>query len=215
MNKVLIVSAHPDDELLGVGGTICKHIDYGDDVYICIVTKAYEPEWSKEYIEQKVEEQKAVDELLGIKKRFNLDMPTVRLNMIPTGQFNSAINSVFKEVRPDIVYAHFEHDLNYDHTLVFRACMVAARPHNKTNLLCYETLSETEWNNKPFIPNAYVDITNYLDKKIAAFECYKPEIREDPHPRNPEGIRIKAQQRGMEAGLRYAEAFMQVWGFWL
>ncbi len=215
MSNVLIVSAHPDDEVLGVGGTICKHIDNGDEVYVCIVTKAYEPEWSKEYIEQKIREQKAVDELLGIKKRFNLNMPTVRLNTIPTGGFNSAINSVFKEVRPDIVYTHFEHDLNYDHTLIFRACMVAARPPNRVNLFCYETLSETEWSNKPFMPNTYVDTTRYLDKKIKAFECYKSEIKQYPHPRSPEGIRIKAQQRGMEVCTYSAEAFIQVRGYWL
>ena len=214
MNKVLIVSAHPDDELLGVGGTICKHIDNGDEVYVCIVTKAYEPEWSKEYIEQKVKEQKAVDELLGIKKRFNLDMPTVKLNTIPTGEFNSAISSVFKEVRPDIVYTHFEHDLNYDHTLVFHACMVAARPPNRVKLLCYE-VAETAWCKKPFIPDTYVNISGYLDKKIKAFECYKSEVQDYPHPRSPEGIRIKAQQRGMEAGLQRAEAFIQVRGYWL
>lgn len=214
MTKVLIVAAHPDDEVVGAGGTICKHVDNGDEVYVCIVTKAYEPQWTKEYIDQKVEEQKAVDELLGIKKRFNLDMPTVKLNTIPAGEFNSTISRVFTEVSPDIVYTHFEHDLNYDHTLVYHACMVAARPPDRIKLLCYD-VSETAWCKKPFIPDTYVDITGYVDNKIKAFECYKSEVKKYPHPRSPEGIIIKAQQRGMEASMCRAEAFVQIRSYWL
>ena len=212
--KVLVVAAHPDDEILGVGGTICKHVTNGSDVYVCIVTKAYEPQWSKGYMETKVEEQKRIDKLLGIKRRFNLDLPTVKLNTLPHGEFNNKITDVIDTIKPDIVYTHFENDLNYDHTLIFRACMVATRPPKRVKLLCYETLSETEWNNKAFLPNMWVDISKFIDKKIEAFKLYKSEVKSYPHPRSEEGIRILAEKRGMEICVKYAEAFTLIRDLW-
>ena len=212
--KILIVAAHPDDEILGVGGTICKHVEKGDDVYICIVTKAYEPEWTKEYIETKIKEQKKVDELLGIKKRINLDLPTVKLNVIPCGELNKKISIVIDKIEPDIIYTHFEHDLNYDHTLIFRACMVAVRPPKKIKLVSFETLSETEWNNKGFQPNLWTDIGRYVSKKIEAFNIYKSEVKKYPHPRSSEGIKIQAKKRGAEIMTEYAEAFIIHKDYW-
>ena len=212
--KVLVVAAHPDDEVLGVGGTILKHVEKGDSVYVCIVTKAYEPEWSKKYMAKKIEEQKKIDKLLGIKKRFNLDLPTVRLNTIPTGEMNKKISCLVDDLRPDIVYTHFAGDLNDDHSIIFKACMVAARPPRKIKLLCFDTLSETEWGDRPFLPNAWVDIEKYIDKKIVAFKIYRSEVKKYPHPRSPEGILISAKKRGMEMCMRYAEAFMIIRDIW-
>ena len=211
--NILVIAAHPDDEILGVGGTICKHVANGDDVYVCIVTKAYDPEWSKEYIAEKIKEQDKVDKLLNIKKRYNLDLPTVKLNTISHGEFNKRITDIVDNVKPDIVYTHFEHDLNYDHTLIFRASMVATRPPKKIKLLCYETLSETEWNNKAFQHNLWVDITNFIDKKIKAFKVYESEVKKYPHPRSEEGIRTLSKKRGNEICIEYAEAFMIIRNF--
>lgn len=208
--KVLVVAAHPDDEILGVGGTIYKHGESGDNIYVCIATNAYEPQWSKQYMKIKIKEQKKVDKLFGIKKRFNLDLPTVRLNVVPHGELNKKITDVIDEVKPDIVYTHFENDLNYDHTLIFRASVVATRPPKTIKLLCYETLSETEWNNKPFQPNVWVDITKFIDKKTKAFQIYKSEVKDYPHPRSVEGIRTLAKKRGTEVCMDYAEAFMLI-----
>jgi len=212
--KVLIVAPHPDDEILGVGGTICKHVANDDEVYVCIVTKAYEPTWSKEYIKNKIKEQKKVDKILGVKQRINLDFPTVKLNTIPHGEFNKKITDVAEEIKPDIIYTNYKHDLNYDHTLIFKACMVATRPPKKIKLFCYETLSETEWNNKPFQPNVWIDITKFIDKKIKSFQIYKSEVKEYPHPRSKEGIEILAKKRGTEACVKYAEAFMLIRDYW-
>ncbi len=208
--RVLVIAAHPDDEVLGVGGTICRHTSAGDDVYICMVTKAYEPQWSTEFIEGKTREQREVDQILGIKKRFNLDLPTVRLNTIPTGEFSKKISDVVDSVNPDVVYTHFENDLNYDHTLVFRAALVATRPPKRIKLLCFETLSETEWSYKTFSPNTWVDISYFIKKKIEAFRIYNSEVKMHPHPRSIEGIEILAKKRGMEAYIDYAEAFILV-----
>ena len=212
--KILVVAAHPDDEILGIGGTICKHISLGDKVNICIVTSAYEPNWTKEYIKGKIEEQKKVDEFIGIKKRINLELPTVKLNTIPHGEFNKVITDLVDEINPDILYTHFENDLNYDHTLISRACIVATRPPKKIRLYFFETLSETEFNNKLFQPNTWVDITEFISKKIKAFEIYKSEIKNYPHPRCGKGIEILAEKRGIESCIKYAEAFMLVKDYW-
>ena len=208
--KILIIAAHPDDEVLGVGGTVCKHVAQNDEVYVCIVTKANEPEWTAEYIETKKKEQRKVDKLLKIKKRINLNLLTTCLNTIPHGKLNKMIYEVVNEINPNIVYTHFENDLNHDHTLVFRASMVATRPPRRIKLLCFETLSETEWNNKTFQPNIWVDIKGYMNTKIKAFKIYRTEVKAYPHPRSEEGIRVLSKKRGSEACFEYAESFMLV-----
>jgi len=211
--KVLVVAAHPDDEILGVGGTILKHVESGDSVHVCIVTKAYEPQWSKEYMEGKVREQRMVDKSIGIKKRYNLDLPTVKLNTIPTGEFNRKITDIVDKIKPDVLYTHFEGDLNDDHSIIFRACMVAARPPKKIRFLCFSTLSETEWSDKKFCPNAWVNIERFIDKKIKAFSVYKSEVKKYPHPRNAKGIRTLARKHGMEISAKSAEAFVIIRDF--
>ena len=213
--KALVIGAHPDDEILGVGGTILKHNANNDEVYVCIVTKAYGPRWPRRYMENKIKEQRKVDKLLGIKRRFNLGFQTTKLNMVAHGEINGRINDIVNEVNPDIIYTHFEDDLNYDHTIIFRACMVAARPPKRIRLLCFETLSETEWNNKIFLPNFLVDVSGFINKKVKAFEIYKSEVKPYPHPRSPEGIRILAKKRGLEICVEYAEAFILIKESWV
>ncbi|MEA3493473.1 MAG: PIG-L deacetylase family protein [Candidatus Margulisiibacteriota bacterium] len=208
--KILVVAAHPDDEILGVGGTLLRHASKGDEVFVCIVTKAFEPQWSKEYMETKIKEQAEVDKLVGIKKRYNLDLMTTKLNTIPHGELNKKITGVVDEVNPDVIYTHFENDLNYDHTIIFRACLVATRPPKRIKLLSYETVSETEWNNKPFLPNVWNEIKDQIDNKVKAFEIYKSEVKKWPHPRSGEGIRVLAKKRGSEICVEYAEAFMLI-----
>jgi len=208
--KILVIAAHPDDEVLGVGGTILRHRALKDTIYVCIVTKTYEPEWSKVYMANKLEEQKKVDNLLGVKKRFNLDLPTVKLNTLGSGELNRKITEVIDAVCPDVVYTHFSNDLNYDHKLIFQACLVATRPPKKIKLLCFETLSETEWGSFPFIPNVWIDISKFLDKKIRAFRIYKSEVKKFSHPRSIEGIRVLAKKRGCEVCSKAAEAFILI-----
>jgi len=207
MSNVLVFAAHPDDEVLGVGGTMVKHAIAGDSVYVAIATKAYPPTWSEEYILNKTKEQVEVDRLLGVKKRFNLDFPTVKLNTIPSGEFNKSVSEVVKAVEPDIVYTHFGHDLNQDHQILSMATRVACRPPKRIRLLFYETISETEWGDAPFHPNVYIGIKGCLQAKIDAFEKYKSEVKPLPHPRNAKGITTLAEKRGHEAMLDYAEAF--------
>jgi len=168
--RVLVIGAHPDDEILGVGGTICKHVKNGDDVSVCIVTKAIEPRWSKEYMERKLIEQNEVDTLIGIKQRFNLDLPTTKLNTIPYAELNIKISEIIEEIKPMIVYTHFEGDLNLDHSVVFNSALIATRPPNLIKLVSFETLSSTENSIKCFKPNFYVGITDFIDLKVEAFK---------------------------------------------
>ncbi len=214
--KVLVVSAHPDDEILGVGGTLLRHKEQGDDVYVCIVTTAYEPEWPKAYIEGKRKEATEVDMLMGIKKRYWCGFPTVKLNTIPSGEFNKKIADVIADVDPDVVYTHFEHDINEDHGKVFTAVMVATRPvgKKKRRVLCFETISSTEWNNKAFIPNVHVDISKHIDRKVEAFSLYTSEVKQPPHPRSLEGVRVWSRKRGFEICTEYAECFMLIREVW-
>lgn len=214
--RVLVIAAHPDDEVLGVGGTLLKHHTKKDEIFICMVTQAYEPQWTKEYIENKLKEAKEVDKILGTKKRIYCDFPTVKLNIIPTGEFNKKISDIISEINPNVIYTHFRNDINQDHRIVFNAVMVATRPtiSKKIKVLSFETLSSTEWNHSAFIPNVFVEISEFIDKKIEAFSKYKSEVKEYPHPRSKKGIRIWANKRGLEIGCEYAEAFILIKDIW-
>jgi len=202
--------------VLGVGGTILKHKSRCDEVYMCMVTKGYPPDWSEEFVRLKRAEAARVDSLLGIDRRISCDFPAVRLNTIPHGEFNRKIEAVVREIQPDIIYTHFEKDVNRDHGIVFNAVMVATRPinHLRPRVVCFETLSSSEWNYESFTPNFYVDIAPFLEKKLEAFSIYASEVRAYPHPRSIEGIRVLASKRGMEVGIPFAEAFIMVRDFW-
>jgi len=215
--KVLVIAPHPDDEVLGCGGTIAKHSKQGDDVYLCIVTKAYPPDWPEDEIEERQEEVLRVNKVLGIKKTRFLDLPTVKLDTISQKELNDLIAQVVNEIHPEVLYIPHRGDVNNDHRLVFDAAMVATRPKPGSltrKVLCYEALSETEWG-KPgmenaFIPNVYVDISETLEVKLGAMSEYKSELKEFPHPRSLEAISALAKLRGTSVGVAAAEAFMLV-----
>lgn len=221
MARVLVIAPHPDDEVLGCGGTIVKHMLGSDEVYLCIVTKAYPPEWSEDEIRQRKEEVLRANEILSIRKTHFLDFPTVKLDTIPQKELNEAITRVINEVQPEIVYIPHRGDVNKDHRLVFDAAMVAARPKPGSlieKVLSYETLSETEWAvpfvENAFIPNVYVDISETLEIKLRAISAYKTELKEFPHPRSLEAISTLAKRRGSTIGVAAAEAFMLIRELW-
>lgn len=204
--KILIVVAHPDDEILGVGGTIAKHIAMGDTVKICVVTSAHYPEWSKSYISKAKLLQRKVDGILGT-GRINLGFPTAKLNLLSSSEFNRAITKMINTEAPDVVYTHNPSDLHKDHQLIYEAVAVGVRPPKKILLLCFETLSETEWGSKQFQPNHYVDVNDFMEIKIKAFNAYTIENKKYPHPRSADGIINLAKRRGNEVCMEYAEAF--------
>ncbi|TRZ51511.1 MAG: PIG-L family deacetylase [Dehalococcoidia bacterium] len=220
--RILIIAPHPDDEVLGCGGTMVKHNLSGDEVYLCIITKTYTPEWSEDEARERRKEVLRVNQILGIKKTYFLDLPTVKLDTIPQKELNERLGQVINEVQPEVVYIPHQGDINKDHQLVFGAAMVATRPIPDSaikKVLCYEVLSETEWG-APFVesvftPNVYVDISGVLETKLKAMSEYKSELKEFPHPRSLEAISALAKMRGTAAGVEAAEAFMLVREIWI
>ena len=217
MMRVLVIAPHPDDEVLGCGGTMIKHVSEGDEVYLCVVTKAYPPEWPEDEIRERRDEVLKVNNILGTKKTYFLDLPTVKLDTIPQKELNEAIAKVINKLQPEIVYIPHGGDVNSDHRLVFEAAMVAIRPRPALairKVLCYETLSETEWAaplaENAFMPNLYVDISGVLATKLKAMSEYKSELKEFPHPRSLEAISALAKIRGATIGVEAAEGFMLI-----
>lgn len=217
MKKILVIAPHPDDEVLGCGGTIAKHSKKGNKVYLCIVTKAYTPDWSEEFIKNRPKEIEKANKILGIQKTYFLDFPTAKLDIVPQKELNDSISNIVKEIKPEIVFVPYEGDLSQEHRLIFEATLVATRPKPESFVkksLCYETLSETEWGRgftkRLFIPNVYVDISDTLKNKLKAMQAYKSELQKSPHPRSLEIIKTLAKKRGSEAGIKYAEAFLLI-----
>lgn len=212
--NILVIAPHPDDEVLGCGGTMAKHTSDGDEVYLCVVTKTYPPDWPEGEIRKRRNEVLRANTILGIKKTYFLDLPTVKLDTIPQKELNEAIAQVVNKLQPEIVYIPHGGDVNSDHRLVFEAAMVATRPRPALairKVLCYEVLSETEWAapfaENAFMPNVYVDISEVLETKLKAMSEYKSELKEFPHPRSLESISALAKIRGATVGVEAAEAF--------
>lgn len=215
--EILVVAAHPDDEVIGAGGTIARYAKDGHRVHLCIVTKAYPPEWTEEIIKVKRQEVLKASKILGISEVHFLDLPTVKLDTVPQKQLNEAISRILQLTKPEIVFTTHRGDVNKDHRLVFEATMVAVRPVTGSTIrkvLCYELLSSTEWGSpfveNAFIPNAYVNISDTLDTKLRAMAVYKTELKEYPHPRSLEAISALAAFRGSTIGVKAAEAFILV-----
>ncbi len=208
--RALVISPHPDDETIGAGGTIARHIAEGDEVYLCIVTQGYSPPWSEDIVEIARRQVEAVQKVFGIKRVFFLGFPTVKLNTVPNRELTDALKRVVDEVKPEVVYTSSANDVNQDHRIVFDATLVATRPLPGSpvrRLLCYEVSPTTRFGNTPFVPNVFVEIEPFLDKKLEAMKCYKTELQEPPHPRSLESLKLIAQERGLSVGLKTAECF--------
>ena len=215
--KVLVIAPHPDDEILGVGGTMAKRSAKGDEVYVCVVTKAYEPLFPAEVTERSRAECREADRLAGAKETLFLDFPAVMLETVPRYEFNGKIGEVIAKIRPDEVYIPHRGDMQLDHQMVVDAAMVALRPkyaHTVCRIYAYETLSETGWNIpntvNEFIPNVYEDISNFLDTKIKAMEIFKSQLAEYPNARSVGAIEALARYRGSTVSVNAAEAFSLV-----
>ena len=183
--QILVITSHPDDEVLGCGGTIARHVSDGDDVHLCIVTKACPLEWPEDEIKERKEEALKVGQILGIKKTYFLDLPTVNLDTMPQKELNEKITQVINETQPEILYIPHGENVIRDHRLVFEAALVATTPRSAPaikKVLCYEVLPETEWTapsvENAFIPNVYVDISEVLETKLKAMVEYKSELKQ-------------------------------------
>lgn len=215
--NVLVIAPHPDDEILGVGGTMAKRVAQGNDVYVCVVTKGCVPLFEEAFVEQGRSEAREAHGYLGIKETFFLDFPAVMLETVPRHELNAKIADVIAKIQPDEVYIPHRGDMQIDHQMVADAAMVGLRPkyaHVVKRIYAYETLSETGWNipnvQNEFIPTVYEDITDTLDKKIKAMGIYRSQLAEFPNARSIGAIESLAKYRGAMVNVMAAEAFMLV-----
>lgn len=208
--NLLIIAPHPDDEVLGCGGTIAKYIFQGQSVFLCIMTKGEEQYYGKEMLEEKRQEVLRVQEFLGIRKVFFLDFTAAHLDTIPQNQINHKLREIINEVQPEILFIPHQGDLHQDHQLTAQCALVAAKLNPSIKkIMSYEALSETEHAYSiPFLPTVYIDISPFLEFKLKALAQYPSELRDYPHPRSLPGTEIKAKARGIEIGVEAAEAFM-------
>lgn len=212
--RVLCLAAHPDDETLGVGGTLVRHARAGDAVTLVVATVAFEPRWSADVIARKREECRSAARILGVHDVRFLEYRTMHLNTLPAIELSDAVGRAVADVRPDVVYAPPCDDLNRDHATLFEAAQVATRPTGgptPARFYSYEIPTTTRFNlSSRWWANSYRDISTELETKLAAMSAYATELRDPPHPRSIEAIRAFARERGAAIGCMYAEALMLV-----
>jgi len=214
--NILIVVAHPDDEVLGCGGAIARHAAAGDKVYILIMSEGAMSRVGVDSKErtQLVEAAVCAAKILGAEPPTLIGLPDNRLDSIALLDVIKKIEESIAKISPTVVYTHQGNDLNQDHRVVHQATITACRPVPGSvvnRVLGFETLSSTEWSSKsfglPFNPTHFLDISANLSTKLAALKCYKNEMREFPHPRSIEAVCALAQLRGSHSGTIAAEAF--------
>ncbi len=215
--RVLVFAPHPDDEVLGCGGTIAKRAASGDEVYVCIVTKGGRPLFDPAFIEQGRREASTAHTALGVKETVFLDFPAVMLETVPRHEFNGKIAELVRRLCPDEVYIPHRGDMQLDHQMVADACMVALRPRGKdapARVYAYETLSETGWNipsvQNEFIPNVYEDISGFLAAKLDAMRTFESQLAPFPAARSLGALEALAKFRGATVARDAAEAFMLI-----
>lgn len=214
MKKILVIAAHPDDEMLGCGGTIKKFIASGCEVVTVIVAKGRPSE------QRRINKfSKLANGQLGVKKVIFFNYPNLKLETYPLHTIVDKLSCLMETYEPEVVLTHHQGDINSDHQITSQAVLTAARPlpgKKLREILCFETVGSTEWGapKSAFRPNFYVDITDTIDAKMKALRHYDVEMRPAPHPRSYEGVRLLAGVRGMTIGVPYGEAFEIVRRIW-
>ncbi|HEV7893870.1 MAG TPA: PIG-L deacetylase family protein [Pyrinomonadaceae bacterium] len=213
--SVLVIAAHPDDEVIGAGGTIAAHAAAGDSVYIAILTEGASVQFPGDVgkVALKKRQAEEVAELLGARELFTADFPDQRLDVTPQLEVNRFVEAIARKVNPNIIYTHHFAELNADHRVAYEAAAVAARPFSLPSferLLCYTVDTLTHAGHPAPRFNYYSDIAVTLELKLRAMRVYETELRDYPHPRSLEALRYAAQSAGASVGLRAAEAFESV-----
>lgn len=220
--KVLVVSSHPDDETLGCGGTILRHRSIGDKADWLIMTEMKVEDGYKEgMIHKRKREIELVSKEYGFNEIFLLGFSTRKLDQVPVARIVEDVSRIIQTAAPDIVYLPFCNDVHSDHRITFDVAISSMKtfrtPYVK-KILMYEAISETEFappiQGGTFAPNFFVDISNYLEKKLSIIELYGGETQDHPFPRSCENIRALATFRGATAGFNFAEAFMLIKEVW-
>jgi len=218
--RMLVVAAHPDDEVLGCGGTLARLARQGHDTYIAILGEgvtsrfASREEVGREAVARLHERSRDVGRLLGVKEVFLSELPDNRFDTVPLLDVTKIVEDLVERVRPDVLYTHHGGDLNVDHHLTCRAVLAATRPVvgcPVERVYSFEVPSSTEWAFQQLTPafraDTFVDITDTIDLKVQGMALYESETRPFPHPRSGEALRVLARRWGSVVGRQYAEAF--------
>lgn len=211
---ILVVAAHPDDEVLGCGGTILRHVEQGDSVHLLFMTDGIGARnGSQTEIEQRKAMATVAGTILGVKSITQKSFPDNRMDTVALLDIVQAIEGEIERLKPSCIYTHHIGDLNIDHQLTHKAVITACRPQPffcVKEIYAFEVLSATDWSSPfkdNFIPTCYVDITHHFQAKIAALTAYKSEMRLEPHTRSNTNCENLAKLRGNTIGASYAEAF--------
>ena len=216
----LVIAAHPDDEVLGCGGTIARLAGNGCQIFIAIMGEGITSRYEQRHLAPTTEIQalhrqsREAAKLLGAKEVIFFDLPDNRLDALPLLEIIKSLEKMIEDLKPDTIYTHHGGDLNIDHSVVHRAVLTATRPHTGScvkALFTFEIPSSTDWSfgklPPVFQPNTFVAIDKYLDKKIKAMQIYDSETRTFPHPRSSEALEAVSRRWGSVAGMKAAEAF--------
>jgi LmbE family N-acetylglucosaminyl deacetylase len=223
MNTALVIAAHPDDEVLGCGGTIARLAAEGWAVHVHIVAEGStsrddvrDPAKRSDNLSELREAAEAANAILGGTSLAFSGMPDNRMDGIDLLDIVKLVDADVQRLKPSLVLTHHAGDVNIDHRIIHDATVAACRPqpgHSVREFLFFEVLSSTEWrppsSARPFAPDTYFDISAFLQKKSEALEAYKSELRPFPHPRSIKAVEALARWRGASVGCAAAEAFMQ------
>jgi len=207
--EILVIAAHPDDEVLGMGATIKKY-SKKNKIRLCVVSEGASAQYkNKKMIKIRHDACKKCAKVLGISSVDFLDFPDMKLDSIPQIEINKEIEKIVRKFKPKVVYTTPSNDVNKDHEKVYESTLVVARPHSSSvkQLLCYEIPGAKK---TQFTPNIYEEIDVEFSYKLKGFKCYKSEVQRFPHPRSIKSIENLVIQRGVESGLKKAEAFYLV-----
>jgi LmbE family N-acetylglucosaminyl deacetylase len=207
--NILLIAAHPDDEVMGMGATI-KKLGKKNRIFLCIVSEGATAQYdNKKMIQVRRDACIRSSKLLGISNVNFLDFPDMQLDTIPHLEINRELEKIIKNFKPKTVYTTPGHDLNKDHQLVFDSTLVATRPFSSSvkYLLSYELPGPTK---QPFKPTVYENVEKEFPYKLKAFKMYKSEVMRFPHPRSIRAVENLAAHRGVESGLKKAEAFQLI-----
>lgn len=214
---VLVIAPHPDDEVLGVGGTLARLADAGVETHVAIVTTGRSPRFDAAQVAAVRAEAARAHAVLGVTETHYLDCPAAELTESAHAELNAAIAAAVRRIAPQTLFLPHPGDIHMDHQLSFLSALVAARPHQNdypARIFAYETLSETNWNapylTPAFVPQLFVDITDTLQRKLDAFAVFESQQRPAPHERSVAALRALATLRGATVHRGAAEAFVAV-----